>query len=162
MAPGSTDTGEDLRLERVLRASPERVFDAWVDPAILRRWWAAQPDWRSPEAATDPSVGGRYRLSMEDTASGEVRPVVGEYLAVDRPARPVSTWTREGEEAGASAKTVVTVEFHADADGTRVVIERRGFRTGNVRDLHRHGWTSCLDNLARRVFNGAPPAGGET
>jgi uncharacterized protein YndB with AHSA1/START domain len=138
----------ELRLSRWSGATPERVFAAWTDPAVLRRWWAAHPDWDSPAAEADARPGGRYRLSMTDTSSGETRTVAGEYTVVERPRRLVYTWRWEGMPA----ETVVTVEFHAEGDGTRVELHQAGFPDAHDRDMHADGWTGCLDNLARRVF----------
>jgi uncharacterized protein YndB with AHSA1/START domain len=60
-----TDDAPLLRLERVLDAPPERIFAAWTDPALLRRRFAAEPDWTTPEATTDVRVGGGYRPTTE-------------------------------------------------------------------------------------------------
>jgi uncharacterized protein YndB with AHSA1/START domain len=148
-----TDDHFVLRLERLLDASPERVFAAWTDPDLLRRWWAAQPDWTTPEARTDVRVGGRYRLSMQD-ADGTVHTVVGEYLEVDPPRRLVYTWQWEpqGDPAPTGVVTVVEVDFVADGSATRVVLEQRGFDGEADRDEHDHGWRGCLDKLERRVL----------
>jgi uncharacterized protein YndB with AHSA1/START domain len=118
-----------LRLERVLDGPPERIFAAWTDPAVLRRWWAAERDWECADASADVRVGGRYHLSMRDTTGG-VRSVAGEYLEVDPPRRLVYTWTWEagGTAIAAGAATVVTVEFVAEGQATRVVVEQRGLR----------------------------------
>ena len=37
-----------LRLERTFDAPAEAVFDAWTNPEVLRRWWAANAAWRTP------------------------------------------------------------------------------------------------------------------
>jgi uncharacterized protein YndB with AHSA1/START domain len=140
----------ELRLSRRFAAAPERVFEAWTNPAVLRRWWAAHPDWDSPAAEADARTGGRYRLSMTDTSSGETRTVAGEYTVVERPRRLVYTWRWEGMPN----ETLVTVEFHADGDGTRVELHQAGFPDAHDRDMHADGWGGCLDNLARRVFLG--------
>jgi uncharacterized protein YndB with AHSA1/START domain len=142
-----------LRLERVLDAPPERVYAAWTDPAVLRRWWAAQPDWTAADASTDVRVGGRYRLSMRDSDGG-IRSVAGEYIEVEPPLRLKYSWAwdpHEGSEAPSSV-TVVTVEFIAEGSGTRVVLEQRGFVSEPDRDSHDEGWRGCLDNLERRVI----------
>jgi uncharacterized protein YndB with AHSA1/START domain len=153
----SADEAPTLRIERAFAATPERVFDAWTNPVVLRRWWAAQPDWVSPEAVTDLRVGGRYRLAMQDTATGEVRVVVGEYLEVERPRRLVYSWTWEGGPAAmaGSERTVVSVRFEPQGAGTRVVLEHRGFAGPQVCELHGHGWRGCLDALEARVLGGA-------
>jgi uncharacterized protein YndB with AHSA1/START domain len=140
----------ELRLSRRFVAPPERVFEAWTDPAVLRRWWAAQPEWDSPAAEADARPGGRYRLSMTDTSTGETRTVAGEYTEVVRPARLVYTWRWEGMPT----ETRVTVEFHPDGEGTRVELHQTGFPDDHDRDMHADGWSGCLDNLERRVFPG--------
>ena len=145
-----------LRLERLLDAPPERIFAAWTDPEILRRWWAAMPDWTTPEATTDVRPGGAYRLSMCGT-DGVVRTVVGEYLEVDPPRRLVYTWQWEphaGQPVGDDV-TVVTVDFLAEGAGTRVRLEQRGLANAEDRARHEHGWNGCLDNLERRVLAAA-------
>ena len=150
-----------LHLQRTLHAPPERIFAAWTDPVLLMRWWAAEPEWSTADAATDVRVGGRYRLSMRD-AAGAVRTVAGEYLEVDPPHRLVYTWAWESEDhAVAGEVTVVTVTFVAEGAATRVVIEQRGFAGDQDLQDHDHGWRGCLDNLERRVigFAGAAPRG---
>jgi uncharacterized protein YndB with AHSA1/START domain len=99
---------------------------------------------------------------MEDADTGQVHTVVGEYLEVDRPRRLVYTWSWEGEpaEMAGSERTLVTVEFHDDDGLTRVVLTHAGFAGERVRDMHVHGWSGCLDNLARRVFPADAGGGG--
>jgi hypothetical protein len=44
---------------------------------VLRRWWAAAPDWEAADAQSDPRPGGRYRLSMR-TDGGQIHTVGGD------------------------------------------------------------------------------------
>jgi uncharacterized protein YndB with AHSA1/START domain len=128
------------------------VFDAWVSPEVLRRWWGAGPDWTSPSVEIDLRPGGRYRLSMEDP-SGSVRTVGGRYVEVDPPRRLVFTWAWESHGAGDDDETLVTVEFHEPAPGeTRVVLTQSGFADAERRDQHREGWELCIANLRSRVL----------
>ena len=91
----ATENQAELRLTRRFNAPRERVFDAWTDPELLRRWWAAGPDWDTPEAEVDLRPGGRYRLSMRNPQSGDVHTVGGEYTEISRPARLAYTWQWE-------------------------------------------------------------------
>jgi uncharacterized protein YndB with AHSA1/START domain len=145
-----------LRLERTYDATPEEVFDAWTNPEVLRRWWAAAPTWRAPVAEVDLRVGGGYRLSMEDPETGAVHTVTGKYNEVRRPERLQYSW--QWEEAGGEAGHVstVTVDFLASGAGTTVVLEHHGLATPESAERHRHGWTGCMENLSTRVF---PPEG---
>jgi uncharacterized protein YndB with AHSA1/START domain len=143
-----------LRMNRRFRGSRERVFDAWTNPEVLRRWWAAGPTWDTPVAEVDLRPGGRYRLAMRDAESGAVHAVGGEYVAVSRPERLTYTWTWEGaaEVMEGSQQTLVTVEFLDEGDATEVVVTHEGFADERIRDLHEEGWVGCLANLERRVL----------
>jgi uncharacterized protein YndB with AHSA1/START domain len=136
-----------VRLTRRFAAPPEAVFDAWTHPEVLQRWWAAEPTWTSPGCDVDLRVGGRYVLRMR-TDAGDVLVVGGEYREIDRPRRLVYTWCWEGT----GQVSLVTVEFHADGDGTTVVLEHGGLATQQERERHAAGWRGTFDNLDRRVF----------
>ena len=151
----SPEAAEDLRLRHRFAATPEQVFDAWTDPAVLRRWWAAAPAWDSPGCDVDLRVGGRYVLRMRDDRTGEVHVVAGVYREIDRPRRLVYTWAWREADGTAGPESLVTVEFHPDGDGTTVVLEHAGLPSSESADRHATGWTGTLHNLARRVF----PAG---
>jgi uncharacterized protein YndB with AHSA1/START domain len=141
-----------LELRRRFAAPRERVFQAWTEPELLRRWWAAQPGWQGADAEVDLRPGGRYRLAMHDPESGATHAVVGEYLEVRAPERLVYTWTWEGEppEMRGSERTVVHVAFVADGDATEVILTHRGFADTTIRDMHGQGWAGCLDGLERK------------
>lgn len=148
-----------LRLERTFAASPEEVFDAWTNPVVLERWWAARPTWTSPGCEVDLRVGGRYTLRMRDDESGEVYVVAGEYREVDRPRRLVYTWCWEGTDGLRPGEvSIVSVEFRADGAGTTVVLEHSELASEESRARHAAGWEGSLENLARRVFTRTPTA----
>jgi uncharacterized protein YndB with AHSA1/START domain len=146
----TTENATVLRLERRFAAPPERVFDAWTDPELLRRWFHVGPDWDTPSAEVDLREGGRYRIAMREPNSGDVHAVLGEYSEIKRPHRLVYTWAWEAEEGSPmGAESHVTVEFAADGDGTQVVLTHTGFPSEENRDQHAHGWEGCLASLER-------------
>ena len=151
----STETSSadstSLRLERTYDATADEVFDAWTNPDVLRRWWVVDPAWRTSVADVDLRPGGRYRLSMEDPASGTTHTVGGEYLEVERPERLVYTW--QWEDAGDAAHvSTVAVRFIGDGERTTVVLEHTGLESPESRDRHEHGWKACLESLQKRVL----------
>jgi uncharacterized protein YndB with AHSA1/START domain len=137
----------DLRLERTFDAPREDVFDAWTDPGVLRRWWAADPDWDTPEAEVDLRKGGRYRLTMRDPASGTEYTVEGEYTDVRRAERLSYTWSWVGDPT----ESLVTVDFREQGDATTVVISHTELPDDEASEQHEHSWQACLDNLDERV-----------
>lgn len=145
-----------LRMSRRFAAPRESVFDAWVNPEVLKQWWAAQPNMDTPTAEVDAREGGRYRLAMRDTESGETHTLVGVYREIKRPERLVYTWSWESnaEAMRGSEDTLVEVEFVEDGDGTEVVVTHSGFAGAEIRDLHVQGWEGVLASLERNVFPG--------
>jgi uncharacterized protein YndB with AHSA1/START domain len=152
-----TSKTAQLRLERTYAESPAEVFEAWTNPEVLRRWWAAGPDWETPAAEVDLREGGRYRLSMKDPNSGDEHTVVGEYREVSPPRRLIYTWSWESNpaEMQGSADSVVTVDFNERDGGTQVVVTHDGFADARIRDMHGAGWEGCLANLSSRVLTPA-------
>jgi uncharacterized protein YndB with AHSA1/START domain len=146
---GMSDTS--LRLERTYEASVEEVFDAWTNPEVLRRWWRANPAWVTPIAEVDLRVGGRYRISMEDPQSGEKHTVGGEYSEVSHAHRLVYSW--EWEQGGGQHRHVstVTVDFQAEGERTKIVLEHVGLESPASRDQHAQGWTAVLEMLQGHV-----------
>jgi uncharacterized protein YndB with AHSA1/START domain len=149
-----TATQTELRMERRFDAAPEAVFDAWTNPEVLRRWWAAAPGWETPSAEVDLRPGGRYRLAMRDPSADATHTVGGEYIEVRRPDRLTYTWAWEPEPGGPDMgpPSRVTVDFVADGGGTRVEITHTGLAGDESRAQHEHGWNAVLDNLAKRVL----------
>ena len=147
-----TETATDVRLERRYDAPPERVFDAWTNPEVLRRWWAAGPDWEGVSADVDLRVGGRLRLAMQSPEADQPYAGGGEYTIVERPERLAYTWSWE---EGDGRESLVTVEFRPEGDGTRLVLIHSGLASEESRDGHTDGWTKCLDNLGTRVLETA-------
>jgi uncharacterized protein YndB with AHSA1/START domain len=80
-------TGMEIRIERTFRATPERVFDAFTDPAQLAKWWGPE-GWRTDTREFDLKPGGMWRHTMRGPA-GEAFPNEDRFVEVDRPRRLV-------------------------------------------------------------------------
>jgi uncharacterized protein YndB with AHSA1/START domain len=140
--------GRVLRLERTFDAPAEDVFDAWLSPEVLRRWWPAGADWETPVAEVDARVGGRFRIVMR-SPEGEEFGGSGEYLEITPPRRLVYSWTWDGH-AGHEGTQLVEVEFEQRDDGsTGVVLLNRDLPDEESERLHREGWEGSFDNLER-------------
>jgi uncharacterized protein YndB with AHSA1/START domain len=142
-------TDVTLQLERTFPAPAAEVYEAWTDPDVLRRWFAAGPDWDTPVAEADVRVGGRYRVTMRNPGTGDEHTVAGVYEEVVPGERLVYTWAWED---GAEPESTVTVEFRDAGDSSTVVLTQV-LATAESRDQHTKGWNGCLDNLERRVIS---------
>ncbi len=143
----ATATDTSIRLTRLIKAEPARVFEAWTNPKHLNLWSA--PEGMDVEAEVDLKVGGRYRLRMRGS-DGTLFNAVGEYREIDPPHRLSYTWKWE-EEGNDHYETLVTIEFH-DRDGaTEVVLTHDLFPDAEIAGKHAEGWASCLNRL-EKVF----------
>jgi uncharacterized protein YndB with AHSA1/START domain len=142
MAGGSG--GLTLHLGKVLRASPEEVFDACIDPAKLAEWWGPA-GFTSPSLDLDVREGGRYRITMQPP-EGQAFHLRGEFREIDRPRRLVYTFVWE-EPVPDDQETVVTLSFLDHDEGAKVVLDQGPFRTEARHALHEAGWTDSFERL---------------
>lgn len=70
----------ELSFTRVINATPDKLFRAWTDPAILVKWFTPQP-WRTVRADIDPRPGGSSCIVMQ-SPEGQEFPNHGVYLEV--------------------------------------------------------------------------------
>ena len=134
-----------LRVERFIKASPERVFDAWVVPELMAKWFGPSDDYPFISAEADTRVGGRYRFEL-GSPDGEAHVCFGEYLVVDRPTKLSMTWAWESP-GWADRSSLVTVEFVPEAGGTRVVVTHERLLDEPCVKDHGEGWEGSLDRL---------------
>jgi uncharacterized protein YndB with AHSA1/START domain len=85
----ATTSDRELVLNRIINVPPEKVFEAWTDPELLKQWFAPLP-WTTPVAETDVRPGGSSLIMMRGPDGNEF-PNRGVYLEVVRNERLVFT-----------------------------------------------------------------------
>jgi uncharacterized protein YndB with AHSA1/START domain len=123
-------------------ASPETVFDAFLDVAVARHFLFATAAGEMIEAEIDPRVGGRFAFTERRPDMGEVRHV-GEYLEIVRPRRLVFTFGVPQFDPG---MTRVTVEITGAYDGCDLTLTNEGVPPDFIEN-NRDGWSRILDGL---------------
>lgn len=136
-----------LRVSKIIRATPERLFRAWTDPKQLAQWWHLQGEgWSFLDATVDLREGGGYRLGMTDP-DGKAHVAVGEYHEVLRPTRLVFSW-HWASATGPGPETLVIVELNQTMnDATEVVISHSRISDERTRIGFQAGWSQLLSVL---------------
>jgi len=131
-----------LVVRRTIRATPERLFDAWTQPTQLRQWWGPD-DATCTDAQVDLRVGGQYRIANR-FRDGRVVWITGEFEVIEPPHRLEYTWRVEPH----TASERVSVRFERSRSGTDVVVTHERIADERTRDMHEQGWRECLNHLA--------------
>lgn len=135
-----------ITVSRTIAAPPQRIFDAWLDPAALAHWM--RPCSGIPTLASvtvDAREGGTFEIVMP-TPSGPVRHT-GVYQTIDAPRCLSFTWN--SVHAG-QHDSLVTVEFRPDGKATEVIITHERLHDDALSG-HTAGWTTLLESLANRL-----------
>ena len=123
-------------------AAPERVFDAFLDVSIARRFLFATATGEMIVAEVDPRVGGRYIFTERRPDMGDVMHT-GQYIEIDRPRRLVFTFGVPKFDPGF---TTVTVEIQPDGDGCMLTLTNEGVPP-EYQDDNRDGWARIMVGL---------------
>jgi uncharacterized protein YndB with AHSA1/START domain len=131
-----------LTLSRAIPAPVARVYDAWLDPAMLRRFMIPCEGGSVVEATSDARVGGAFRIVMH--ADGKDIPHWGTYLDLVPHRRIVFSWQSPHSVEGST----VTLTLTPEGTGTRVDLAQVRFANEGARDGHGKGWSYILGELA--------------
>jgi uncharacterized protein YndB with AHSA1/START domain len=132
-----------VRVTRRFDASPERVFDAWLDPARAARFLFATPTGQMVRAEIDARVGGKF-LFVDRRDGGDAEHF-GEYLEIDRPRRLVFSFAVPNYPT-----TRVIVEITAQGSGCELTLTHEGVLPEFVSRTEA-GWGMILEGLGRAL-----------
>ena len=138
----------ELRLERLYDASPEVVFDAFVDPSTQEELHGgSDPNWTVQRVETDVRVGGTSTYVM-GLRGEEPDTETRVFTVVDRPHRLVFRHTMAVAEWGSRAvDTEMTITFEVQEGKTLLTMVQTGFEREEDRDAFMGGWPAYLDTL---------------
>jgi uncharacterized protein YndB with AHSA1/START domain len=131
-----------VRVVRGFSASPERVFDAWLEPDKAGKFLFATATGQMVRAEVDPRVGGKF--VFVDRREGEDIEHTGEYLEIDRPRRLAFTFL---VPKYSSDSTQVAIDIVPLETGCELTLTHEGVYA-DYGSRTEAGWTKILEGLA--------------
>ncbi len=137
-----------IRLHRVLRAPPERVYRAFLDADAVAKWLPPY-GFTCTVHHMDASVGGAYRMSFTNFASGRAHSFGGEYRELVPSER--IRYTDTFEDANLPGEMQTTVTLKPVLCGTELEVVQEGLPEVIPVEMCYLGWQESLAQLAKLV-----------
>jgi len=137
-----------VRLHRVLRASPERVYRAFLDADAMAKW-------NPPHGFTcrvhhlDATAGGTFEMSFTNFSTGQSHSFGGKYVEL-RPNERIR-YTDTFDDPNLPGEMQVTVTLTAVSCGTELDIVQEGIPEVIPVEMCYLGWQESLGQLANLV-----------
>ncbi|HSC83622.1 MAG TPA: SRPBCC family protein [Pseudomonas sp.] len=137
-----------VRLHRVLRAKPEKIYRAFLEPDALARWLP-------PNGFTctfdhlDAQVGGTYRMAFRNFTTGNGHSFGGSYLELIP--GELLRYTDLFDDPNLPGEMLTTVTLREVSCGTELNVVQEGIPAMIPVELCYLGWQESLEHLARLV-----------
>ena len=141
----STNT---IRLHRVIRTSPEKLYKAFLEPDALAKW-IPPFGFTCKVHKIDPKVGGTYKMSFTNFTTGQAHSFGGTYVELTPGKR--LRYTNKFDDPNMPGEIKVTVDLKKVSCGTEVNILQEGVPAVIPAEMCYLGWQESLIQLAQLV-----------
>ncbi|HZP86949.1 MAG TPA: SRPBCC family protein [Burkholderiales bacterium] len=141
-------SGNTVRLHRVLRAPPERIYRAFLDAQAMAKWLPPH-GFTGKVHELDAKVGSGYRMSFTNFTTGQSHAFGGEYLELVPHAR--IRYTGRFDDPNLPGAMQTTVMLQEIAFGSDVTIVQEGIPEVIPLQACYLGWQESLMLLAQLV-----------
>jgi uncharacterized protein YndB with AHSA1/START domain len=137
-----------VRLHRVLRTKPEKLYRAFLDADAMAKW--ISPDGFTAKVHhMDVKLGGTFRMSFTNFSTGNSHSFGGEYRELVPNERLV--YSDKFDDPNLPGEILVTFNLKAVSCGTELNIEQSGIPEVIPVEMCYLGWQESLEQLAKLV-----------
>jgi uncharacterized protein YndB with AHSA1/START domain len=137
-----------IRLHRVLKTTPEKLYRAFLEADALAKWIAPN-GFVCTVHHLEPKVGGTFKMSFRNFTTGNGHSFGGEYRELVPGERLV--YTDKFDDAALPGEMTVTVTLKKVSVGTELTVVQEGVPDVIPTEACYLGWQESLANLARVV-----------
>jgi len=137
-----------VRLHRVLRATPEKVYRAFLEADALAKWLPPN-GYTCKVHHLDTKVGGSYKMSFTNFTTGKSHSFGGTYLELKPYER--LRYTDKFDDANLPGEMQTTITLKKVSCGTEVTIVQEGIPAAIPVEACYLGWQESLVLLAKLV-----------
>jgi uncharacterized protein YndB with AHSA1/START domain len=144
----TTTNTNTVRLHRVLRATPERVYRAFLDPDAMVKWLPPN-GFTGKVHQMDAKVGGGYKMSFTNFSTGKSHSFGGKYLEL-KP-HELLRYDDKFDDPNLPGEMVTTINLKQVFCGTELSITQEGIPAAIPAEACYLGWQESLTLLAKLV-----------
>jgi uncharacterized protein YndB with AHSA1/START domain len=144
----TTNNTNMVRLHRVLRAKPERVYRAFIDPDAMAKWLPPN-GFTGKVHHMDAKVGGTYKMSFTNFSTGKSHSFGGKFLEL-KPGECLR-YTDKFDDANLPGEMITTVSLKQVFCGTDLNVTQEGIPAMIPAEACYLGWQESLTLLAKLV-----------
>ena len=137
-----------IRLHRVLRSTPERVYRAFIEPDAMVKWFPPN-GFTAKVHEMDAREGGGYRMSFTNFTTGQSHAFGGKYVELTPNER--LRYTDRFESPGLPGEMQVTITLKKVSVGTELHVLQEGVPDAIPAEACYLGWQESLTLLAKLV-----------
>ena len=141
-------TSRSVKLHRVLRTPPEKVYRAFLEPDAIAKWLPPY-GFTCKVHHMDAKVGGTFKMSFQNFSTGNGHSFGGEYLALVP--NELIRYTDKFDNPGLPGLLEVTVTLTPVLCGTDINIVQDGIPDAIPLEMCYLGWQESLAQLATLV-----------
>ena len=141
-------SARNVKLHRVLRTPPEKVYRAFLEPEAMSKWIPPY-GFTCTVHHMEAKVGGRFKMSFRNFGTGNGHSFGGEYLELKM--NELIRYTDEFDDPNLPGVLHVTVTLRAVMVGTDLSIEQSGIPEAIPLEMCYLGWQESLAQLATLV-----------
>jgi uncharacterized protein YndB with AHSA1/START domain len=132
-----------LEITKKFSAPAEMIYDAWLDPNVVKEFMRPADVITIPNPEIDAKVGGAFLFNMH--AGENILPHKGEYKILDRPNKIQFTWNSMNTN---NEDSIVTITINAlDESSCELTLAHELLPNESSKNDHNGGWNNILKTL---------------